>query len=176
MGVKVDVSDAANVESAMAAVAKEFGRIDILVQSAGITGKTGIQTHEVDPDNFDLVMAINTKGIFLNCKYAIPYMLKNNYGRIVNIASVSGKEGNPGQVAYATSKAAVIGLTKVLGKEYAKTGITINAVAPAVVNTAMVAAMPKQQVDMMTSKIPMARTGELHEIGSEWWRSAVARV
>ena len=112
-------------------------------------------------------MAINLKGVFLCCKYAIPHMLKQNYGRIVNIASVSGKEGNPGQVAYASSKAAVIGLTKVLGKEYSQTGITVNAVAPAVVRTAMVAAMPDSQVDMMTSKIPMARTGELSEIASK---------
>jgi 3-oxoacyl-[acyl-carrier protein] reductase len=166
MGLKVDVTDAANVESAMAAVVKAYGKIDILVQAAGITGVTGLKTHEVDPDNFDLVQRINLKGVLLCAKYAIPYMLKQNYGRICNIASVSGKEGNPGQAAYASSKAAVIGLTKVMGKEYAETGITVNAVAPAVVATPMVAAMPKSQVDMMTAKIPMKRTGELDEMAA----------
>lgn len=93
-------------------------------------------------------------------------MLKKNYGRIVNIASISGKEGNAGMLAYSSSKAAVIGLTKVIGKEYATTGITCNAVAPAVVKTEMVAALPKEQVKYMTDKIPMGRTGELEEIAN----------
>ena len=129
---------------------------------------TALKCHEVDPDNFDLVQKINVKGVFLCAKYAIPYMLKNpgSYGRICNIASVSGKEGNPGQTAYSSSKAAVIGLTKVWGKDYADTGITVNAIAPAVVATPMVAAMPQSQVDMMTAKIPMKRTGELHEMSA----------
>jgi len=166
MGLNVDVGSATDVESAMAQVAKAYGTIHILVQAAGITGVTGVKCHEVDPANFDLVQTINVKGIFLCAKFALPYMLKQDYGRICNIASVSGKEGNPGQSAYASSKAAVIGLTKVWGKEYAETGITVNAVAPAVVATPMVAAMPKSQVDMMTSKIPMKRTGELNEMAS----------
>lgn len=166
MGLKVDVSDPASVEAAMNKVAEEYGSIEILVQSAGITGVTGIKCHEVDPDNFDLVQKINVKGTMLCCKYALPFMMKQNYGRICNIASVAGKEGNAGQTAYATSKAAVIGLTKVLGKEYADTGITINAIAPAVVQTQMVDAMPEAQVQMMTSKIPMGRCGELGEIAA----------
>ena len=93
-------------------------------------------------------------------------MLKENYGRIINIASISGKEGNPGQVSYASSKGAVIALTKTMGKDYSKTGITINSLAPAVIQTKMVDMMPKSQVEMMTSKIPMGRCGELTEIGA----------
>jgi 2-dehydro-3-deoxy-L-rhamnonate dehydrogenase (NAD+) len=121
-------------------------RIDILVQAAGVTGKTGIKTHEVDPANWDFVFAVNARGIFLGCRAVIPAMLAANYGRIVNIASVAGKEGNAGMAAYSASKAAVIGLTKVVGKDYAETGITCNAVSPAVVRTAMVDALPAEQV------------------------------
>jgi 3-oxoacyl-[acyl-carrier protein] reductase len=103
-------------------------------------------------------------GSYLATKYAIPIMLKNNYGRILHIASIAGKEGNAGMLAYSASKAAVIGMTKVQGKEYAETGITINALAPAVIQTAMVDAMPAEQVRYMTDKIPMKRPGTLHEI------------
>ena len=164
LDVKVDVTSSSSVASAMQAVVSKFGRVDILVQAAGITGITGINTDEVNEDNFDLVYRINVKGIFLCCKHVLPIMLKQNYGRIVNIASVAGKEGNAGMLAYSTSKAAVIGLTKVIGKEYAETGITVNALAPAVVRTPMVAAMPDEQVKYMTDKIPMKRCGELDEI------------
>lgn len=109
---------------------------------------------------------MNVKGIFLFAKAALPVMMKRNYGRIVNIASVAGKEGNAGMLAYSSSKAAVIGLTKVIGKEYAETGITCNALAPAVVRTAMVAAMPDKQVAYMTEKIPMKRCGTVEEIAA----------
>ena len=118
----------------------------------------------MEPANFDLVFAVNLKGIFNGCRAVLPHMGRRGYGRIVNIASIAGKEGNAGMLAYSSSKAAVIGLTKVIGKEYATTGITCNAVAPAVIRTAMVAAMPAQQVKYMTDKIPMQRTGELREI------------
>ena len=162
----VDVTSQSNVEHAFKKVNDTFGRIDVLVQCAGITGITNVNTHEVDADNFDLVYKINVKGIFLCCRAVLPYMLNRNYGRIVNIASVAGKEGNAGMLAYSTSKAAVIGLTKVMGKEYAETGITVNCIAPAVVQTPMVDAMPEEQVSYMTAKIPMRRTGKLHEISS----------
>lgn len=135
-----------------------------MVQAAGVTGKTGMKTEEVDPANFDFVFDVNLKGIFHGCRAVLPHMARRNYGRIVNVASIAGKEGNAGMVAYSASKAAVIGLTKVVGKEYAETGITCNAVAPAVIRTAMVAAMPPHQVKYMTDKIPMKRTGELKEI------------
>jgi len=163
---KVDVTNQHVVDASFAAIFAQFGRIDVLVQCAGITGTTNVSTHEVDPQNFDLVYKINVKGIFLCCRAVLPYMMKAKYGRIVNIASVAGKEGNAGMLAYSTSKAAVIGLTKVMGKEYAETGITVNCVAPAVVRTPMVAAMPAEQVKYMTDKIPMKRTGELDEIAS----------
>jgi 3-oxoacyl-[acyl-carrier protein] reductase len=160
----VNVTNFASVEAGVNAVVGSKGRVDVLVQAAGITGKTAIKTHEVDPENFDLVMAINTKGIFHCCKAVLPHMLNKNYGRIVNIASVSGKDGNAGMLAYSTSKAAVIGLTKVMGKEYAETGITVNCIAPAVVRTAMVDALPDEQVKYMTDKIPMKRCGTIDEM------------
>eukprot|EP00948_MAST-09A_sp_MAST-9A-sp1_P002528 g2528.t1 len=161
-----DVTKEDSVKTLMETVYSECGRIDILVQAAGITGKTGIKTEQVDLKDFERVFRINTTALFLGCKHVLPYMQKRNYGRIVNIASISGKEGNAGMLAYSASKAAVIGLTKVIGKEYAETGITVNALAPAVVQTAMVAALPKSQVKYMTDKIPMKRTGKLDEIAS----------
>ncbi|KAL3789141.1 hypothetical protein HJC23_012230 [Cyclotella cryptica] len=141
-------------------------RIDILVQSAGVVGQTSLLTHQVEPSNFDFVMNVNVKGIFNGCQAVLPYMLQQNYGRIINIASIAGKEGNAGMLAYSTSKAAVIGLTKTIGKEYALNGITCNAIAPAVVRTKMVADMPEEQVKYMTDKIPMKRCGKVEEIAA----------
>lgn len=141
-------------------------RIDILVQSAGVVGQTNLLTHQVQPSNFDFVMNVNVKGIFNGCQAVLPYMLQQNYGRIINIASIAGKEGNAGMLAYSTSKAAVIGLTKTIGKEYALNGITCNAIAPAVVRTKMVADMPEEQVKYMTDKIPMKRCGKVEEIAA----------
>src|SRR5947207_13950324 len=103
-------------------------------------------------------------GCFLTSRAALPHMLKRNYGRILHIASIAGKEGNAGMLAYSASKAAVIGMTKVQGKEYAELGITVNAFAPAVIRTAMVEALPEEQVKYMTDKIPMKRCGTLEEI------------
>jgi len=165
--IAADVTNEDDIANLAKEVIATHGRIDILIQAAGIVGKTGVMTHEVDASNFDLVIAINLKGIFLMCKAVLPYMVKQKYGRIVNIASIAGKEGNAGMLAYSTSKAGVIGLTKVIGKEYAESGdITCNAIAPAVVKTEMVANMPAQQVKYMTDKIPMKRTGSLSEIAS----------
>jgi len=144
----------------------KLGSVDVLVQSAGITGVTKLSTHEVDPANFDLVMRINCHGVFLGCRAVLGRMKEQGSGRVVNIASIAGKEGNAGMCAYSTSKAAVIGMTKVMGKEYAETGVTVNAVAPAVVQTAMVDAMPAEQVKYMTDKIPMKRTGKIPEIAA----------
>jgi len=164
-GIAVDVTDEGQVASAFAKVEKEHGRLDVLVQAAGITGKTGVKTQDVDLKDFQKVFAVNNTALFLGARAALPIMLKRNYGRIINVASVAGKEGNAGMLAYSASKAAVIGLTKVIGKEYAETGITCNALAPAVVRTAMVDAMPESQVKYMTDKIPMKRCGTLDEIG-----------
>jgi len=146
----VNVADVEQWAAAVKGFVDSFGRVDVLVQAAGVTGKTGINTHEVDPANFDFVLSVNARGIFLGCKTVLPYMAARGYGRIVNIASVAGKDGNAGMVAYSASKGAVIAMTKSIGKEYAESGITCNALAPAVVRTAMVDAMPEAQVKYMT--------------------------
>lgn len=165
---KVELTKADEVAKAVAEVVAEFGRVDVLVQAAGITGKTNLKTHEVDEEDFSRVFDVNVKAVFLCAKAVLPSMLKEGYGRIVNIASISGKDGNAGMLAYSSSKAATINLTKVMGKDYAPLGkdITINCVAPAVVQTAMVDALPKEQVKYMTEKIPMGRTGKLHEVAA----------
>lgn len=159
-----DVTNEDQVKSTVDQIAKQFGRIDILVNSAGVTGKTNIKTHEVELRDFRFVFDVNVIGSFLTARAVLPHMLKRNYGRILHIASVSGKEGNAGMLAYSASKAAVIGMAKVQGKEYADTGITVNALAPAVIRTAMVEALPEEQVKYMTDKIPMKRCGTLDEI------------
>ena len=145
-------------------IGERFGRIDILVNSAGITGQTNIKSHSVSTEDLRRVFEVNFMASFFTTRAVLPWMLKRNYGRILHIASVAGKEGNAGMLAYSASKAAVIGMTKVQGKEYAETGITINALAPAVIKTPMVEAMPEAQVKYMTDKIPMKRCGTLDEI------------
>ncbi|MBO0727228.1 MAG: SDR family oxidoreductase [Blastocatellia bacterium] len=159
-----DVTDEDQVKSVVDQIAERFGRIDILVNSAGVTGKTNIKTHEVELKDFRFVFEVNVTGSFLTSRAVLPHMIKRNYGRILHIASISGKEGNAGMLAYSASKAAVVGMAKVQGKEYAETGITVNALAPAVIRTAMVEALPEEQVKYMTDKIPMKRCGTLEEI------------
>jgi NAD(P)-dependent dehydrogenase (short-subunit alcohol dehydrogenase family) len=159
----VDITNEAAVQKAIDAAGKQYGRIDILVNSAGITGQTNIPSHEVPADNLRQVFDINFMGSYYTSKYVLPWMLKQRYGRILHIASIAGKEGNAGMLAYSASKAAVIAMTKVQGKEYAETGITVNALAPAVIKTPLVAAMPDEQVKYMTDKIPMKRCGTLEE-------------
>jgi NAD(P)-dependent dehydrogenase (short-subunit alcohol dehydrogenase family) len=161
-----NVTDEAEVAALIGQIAAEFGRIDILVNSAGVTGRTGIKTHEVEFDNFKFVFDVNVNGCFLTSRAVLPVMVGQGYGRILHIASIAGKEGNAGMLAYSASKAAVIGLTKVQGKEYAENGITVNALAPAVIRTAMVDALPESQVTYMTDKIPMKRCGTLEEIAN----------
>jgi len=159
----VDITDESAVREAIGKVAATFGRIDLLINSAGITGKTNLKSHETATEDLLAVFNVNFMGSYLTSKYVLPVMLRNNYGRILHMASIAGKEGNAGMLAYSSSKAAVIGMTKVQGKEYAGTGITINALAPAVIRTALVDAMPEQQVRYMTDKIPMQRCGTLEE-------------
>jgi 3-oxoacyl-[acyl-carrier protein] reductase len=161
-----DVTNEAQVTSVVGRVLERFGRIDMLVNSAGTTGKTNIKSHEVELDNFKFVFEVNVIGCFLTSRAVLPAMLKQNYGRILHIASIAGKDGNAGMLAYSASKAAVIGMTKVQGKEYAENGITINALAPAVIRTAMVEALPDEQVKYMTDKIPMKRCGTLDEVAN----------
>jgi len=159
-----DLTKQDQVENVVSQVGEHFHRIDILVNSAGVTGATNIKSHEVDPQNLRFVFDVNFMASFFTSRAALPFMLKRNYGRILHIASVAGKEGNAGMLAYSASKAAVIGMTKVQGKEYAETGITVNALAPAVIQTPMVDVMPPEQVKYMTDKIPMKRCGTLEEI------------
>jgi 3-oxoacyl-[acyl-carrier protein] reductase len=160
----IDLTKEEEVANVVNQIAERFGRIDILVNSAGVTGATNIKSHKVDTQNLRFVFDVNFMASFFTSRAVLPWMLKNNYGRILHIASVAGKEGNAGMLAYSASKAAVIGMTKVQGKEYAESGITVNALAPAVIQTPMVDAMPEAQVKYMTEKIPMKRCGTLDEI------------
>ncbi len=166
----VDITDEDAVRKAVDETAARHGRVDILVNCAGITGKTGVKAHEVETDDFDAVYRINLKGAFLLTKAVLPHMLTQDYGRILHLASIAGKDGNAGMQAYSATKAGLIGFVKSTGKDYAETGITINALAPAVIYTDMVAAMPDHQVTYMTDKIPMKRTGKLEEAAAmiEW--------
>jgi 3-oxoacyl-[acyl-carrier protein] reductase len=141
-----------------------YGDVDILINSAGITGKSNILSHEVTSEDLHLVFEVNFMSSFYITKEVLPGMLKKRYGRILHIASIAGKEGNAGMLAYSASKAAVIGMTKVQGKEYAETGITVNALAPAVIRTPLVDNLPVEQVKYMTDKIPMKRCGTLEEV------------
>lgn len=165
-GHALDVTNPNAVRSAVDGIATEHQRIDILVNCAGITGQTGRKSHEIDLADFDRVFSVNLRGTFITCQAVLPHMLRRNYGRILNIASIAGKEGNAGMVSYSASKAAVIGMTKSMGKEYAETGITINALAPAVIQTDLVAKMPPEQVKNNTDKIPMKRCGTLAEFAA----------
>ena len=165
IGVPVDVANDASVAAAMADTLAKFGRVDIMVCSAGITGPNKV-TWEYDPADWRKVMDVNLNGVFLCNRAAVPAMLANDYGRIVNIASIAGKDGNPNAPAYSTSKAAVIGLTKSLGKETAKTGIRVNCITPAAVRTAIFDQMTQQHIDFMLSKIPMGRFGLVEEIAA----------
>lgn len=160
---RTDVSSEKEVSASIKSIYEFFGRIDILVNCAGITGKTNIKSHLTETENLSRVFEINFMGSYFTSKYVIPYMLEQKYGRILHIASIAGKEGNAGMLAYSASKAAVIGMTKVQGKEYGEDGITVNALAPAVIQTALVDAMPPEQVKYMTDKIPMKRCGTLEE-------------
>jgi 3-oxoacyl-[acyl-carrier protein] reductase len=158
----VDVSDQAAVAAAANGSKEALGKIDILINSAGITGAT-VPVWEFPVDSWLKVMDINLNGLFYCCREVIPFMLEGGYGRIVNVASVAGKEGNPNASAYSASKAAVIGLTKSLGKELAQKGVIVNALTPATFESPILAQLPPSQVDYMRGKIPMGRLGEVEE-------------
>lgn len=162
--IQTDLMSESEVRRSIELVLAKTGRIDMLVNSAGITGQTGIKSHETDPGDVLKVFQLNFFGSYHTSLHVLPAMLRQHYGRILHIASIAGKEGNAGMLAYSASKAAVIGMAKVQGKEYAETGITVNALAPAVVQTALVEAMPEAQVKYMTDKIPMKRCGTLEEV------------
>jgi len=163
--VALDVGDADAVARATETTAAAFGSIDALICSAGITGPN-VPLADYPVDAWKQVFDVNVHGVFLCNRAVVPVMLKKDYGRIVNIASVAGKEGNPNASAYSASKAAVIGLTKSLGKELAKTGIRANCVTPAAVRTAIFDQMSQQHIDFMLSKIPLGRFGTVDEVAA----------
>ena len=160
--VVVDLADEAAVQAATDATLKAHGRIDILVNNAGITGGNGT-TWELDPQVWRRVIDVNLMGPYLCCRAVVPHMLKAGYGRIVNVASVAGKEGNPNASHYSASKAGLIGLTKSLGKELATKGILVNAVTPAAAKTPIFDSITQQHIDFMLSKIPMGRFLQVEE-------------
>ena len=160
--VALDVSKLEEVSAAAKKSKDILGKIDILIASAGITGAT-VPVWEFPVDSWLKVMDINLNGLFYCNRELIPYMLENGYGRIVNIASVAGKEGNPNASAYSASKAGVIGFTKSLGKELATKGVIVNALTPATFESPILAQLPQSQVDYMRSKIPMGRLGVVDE-------------
>ena len=165
LGREVELTDDASVATATADTLARLGRIDILVNNAGITGGNGT-TWDLDPAVWRRVVEVNLIGPYLTCRHVAPQMLRQGYGRIVNIASVAGKEGNPNASHYSASKAGLIALTKSLAKEMATRGVLVNAIAPAAANTAMFAQMAQLHIDYMLGKIPMARFVEVQEIAA----------
>ena len=163
IAVEVDVTSEKSVAAALDATGKQLAAPDILIASAGITGpNTTVAQYPVEA--WQQVIDINLTGVFLSNRAVVPGMVERGWGRIVNIASVAGKEGNPNASAYSASKAGVIGLTKSLGKELATTGVLVNCVAPAVVKTELFSQMTEQHIQFMLSKIPMSRFGEVDEV------------
>jgi 3-oxoacyl-[acyl-carrier protein] reductase len=163
--VELDVTSSSSCNDLVRTVMAQAGRLDILVNNAGVAGKAAPVTDQTDED-WGFCVAVNLNGPFYLCRAAVPVMKARGYGRIVNIASIAGKEGNPNMSAYSATKAGLIGFTKSLGKEVAKDGICVNAVTPAVVRTKILEQLTPQQVEYMTSKIPMGRTGEPEEIAA----------
>ncbi len=163
--IAIDVSDAKAVEAATAESAKVLGKVDILVNSAGITGATQpVIGYPID--SWLKVMDVNVNGLFYCCRFIAPLMVEGGYGRIVNISSVAGKEGNPNAGSYSTAKAAVLGFTKSLGKELATKGVIVNAVTPATFESPILDGVPQSHIDYMRSRIPMGRLGTAPEVAA----------
>jgi len=163
--VGIDIANADSVAAAVAAVLERAGRLDILVNNAGIAGRAAPLWQQTDAD-WQQILAVNLTGVFHCCRAVIQHMRERKYGRIVNIASIAGKEGNPNMTGYSATKAGVIGFTKSLAKEVATEGICVNAVAPAVVRTRILDQLTEAQIDYMTERIPMRRTGKPEEIAA----------
>jgi NAD(P)-dependent dehydrogenase (short-subunit alcohol dehydrogenase family) len=165
LGLAADVTVTADVERAVRTVHERWGRLDVAVNNAGITGGSKL-AWEVTDEEWHRVLAVDLTAVFLVARAAVRVMLSQGSGRIINIASIAGKEGNPTLVPYSTAKAGVIGLTKALAKEVATRGILVHAVAPAVIGTDMVQQMSKETVDMLIAKIPMGRIGRPEEVAA----------
>ncbi|HTS67427.1 MAG TPA: SDR family NAD(P)-dependent oxidoreductase [Terriglobia bacterium] len=166
VGAFCDVSSATSVRQAIEEVQRKLGPIQILVNNAGIAGRT-LPLWELEENDLDQVYAVNHKGVFLMCRAVISGMLSRRYGRILNVASIAGKEGNPTLIPYSSTKAAVIGLTKALAKEVAGKGdITVNAISPAVIRTKILDTIAPETIQYMVSRIPMGRTGTIEEIAA----------
>lgn len=162
-----DVTREAEVAAGVARVVAASGRVEVLATAAGINGNTTARTHELPLADFEQVLEINLRGTFLCVRAVLPAMLSAGYGRIVTMASIAGKEGNPGMLAYSASKAGIIGLTKVVGKEYAAQGIVCNAIAPALVRTpATETVHSAERFRELAARIPMGRTGRVEEVAA----------
>jgi 2-dehydro-3-deoxy-L-rhamnonate dehydrogenase (NAD+) len=160
---QANVCDERDLTAAFNAIVERWGRLDVLVHSAGVVGQSGVNAADYPVDEFRRVLDVNLAGSFIACQCALPHMLTRHYGRILLLASMAGKDGNPGMAGYVASKAGVIGLVKGVGKEYACNGITINALAPAVIATPMNAATDADVMHQLTQKIPMKRLGTVAE-------------
>lgn len=158
-----DVTEPASLNSAFAATVAALGQVHAVINTAGIQGPLGRRAHEVDLAEFDATVMVNLRGALAVSQMALPHMLANGYGRLVHLASIAGKEGNPNMIGYSATKSGLIGMVKALGKEYSEDGITINALAPAVIQTAFLDTQPPEVVGYMTEKIPMRRTGTILE-------------
>ena len=165
LAIAGDVSRSAHVDAAVERVEGELGPIDVLVCSAGVPGAS-LRTVEVTDDEWRRVLGINADGVFYCNRAVIPGMVARGYGRIVNVASIAGKEGNPMAGAYSASKAAVIGMTKAIGKDIARTGVLVNCVAPAVIETPILEGISQEHIDYMVDRIPMGRMGTPEEVAA----------
>jgi NAD(P)-dependent dehydrogenase (short-subunit alcohol dehydrogenase family) len=165
LGLAGDVAQAGEVEAAVARVERELGPVDVLVCSAGIPGLS-LRTVDVNDEEWRRVLAVNADGVFFCNRAVLRGMVDRGYGRIVNVASIAGKEGNPMACAYSASKAAVIAMTKSIGKDVARTGVVVNCVAPAVVETPILEGLSAEHVDYMIERIPMGRMGDPDEVAA----------
>jgi 3-oxoacyl-[acyl-carrier protein] reductase len=163
--VQGDMRSSAALAAAVAKIEAEHGRLDVLVNSAGIGGES-LHTVDVPDEEWERVLAVNASGSFYACRAAIPGMVERGYGRIVLVASIAGKEGNPMAAAYSASKAAVIALTKAIGKDLAGTGVLVNCVAPAVVQTPILDGLSQEHIDYMVERIPLGRVGQPEEVAA----------
>jgi len=161
----LDVTSDDSWQAALLAANNRFGPVDILVNNAGIAGRSA-PTWELSVDEWQQVVNIDLTGVFLGCRAVLPGMIDKGYGRIVNIASIAGKEGNPNAVPYSAAKSGVIGLTKAIAKEVATRGVIINAITPAVIETEILKQVSQTHIDYMTSRIPMGRVGQPHEVAA----------